>query len=104
MDLDVVHQLCIDGESSELRRLFENGDVEVNCYRLFICRPRSSDLTDDDEDEYQSDETDSNAGLIFDYRSLLFDAILHDQLQCVKILIEHGANPLKLRSVSSSSW
>ena len=106
-EMDSVHQLCVDGDWKELRNVLERrkGQLDVNVYRLLVYRPlpskckEMSGLVDDaeDEEEYQSDENGSEQGLMFDYRSPLFDAVLHNQLQCVQLLIEHGANPMKLR-------
>jgi ankyrin repeat protein len=98
-----LHELCIEGNYSELKSLLETRKgIDVNKYKLFVYRPlpnksNSDSNLIDNEDEYQSDEELTESGTMFDYRSPLFFAILHDRLACVKLLIEHGANTDKLR-------
>jgi len=98
-----LHELCIEGDYAELKSVLENSKgIDINEYKLFIYRPlpnNSNEMDDlvDGEDEYQSDDEESDSGTMFDYRSPLFYAILHDRLACVKLLIEHGANTNKLR-------
>ncbi|CAF4636267.1 unnamed protein product, partial [Rotaria sp. Silwood2] len=98
-----LHELCIEGDFAELKSALNSSkDIDVNQYKLFVYRPlaNSSKEVDDSldvEDDYQSDEDVTDSGTMFDYRSPLFYAILHDRLACVKLLIEHGANTDKLR-------
>jgi ankyrin repeat protein len=98
-----LHDLCIDGDYAGLKSALESStNVNVNQYKLFVYRPlpHSSKRADgliDGEDDYQSDDDSSDSGSMFDYRSPLFYAIIHDRLACVKLLIEHGANTDKLR-------
>ena len=98
-----LHELCIEGDYASLKSILEERkDVDVNEYKLFVYHPSSNhsnelDRFEDGEDEYQSDDEQSDSGTMFDYRSPLFYAILHDRLACVKLLIEHGANTNKLR-------
>ncbi|CAF1219222.1 unnamed protein product [Adineta steineri] len=100
-----LHELCIDGDYAGLKSALESGNtIDINQYKLFVYRPlphsskQSADLIDDaDDDDYQSDNESSDSGTMFDYRSPLFYAIIHDRLACVKLLIEHGANTDKLR-------
>jgi len=98
-----LHELCIDGDYAGLKSaLEENKGIDVNEYKLFVYRPLRSNGNEMDnlidvEDDYQSDDEESDSGTMFDYRSPLFYAILHDRLACVKLLIEHGANTNKLR-------
>ncbi len=98
-----IHELCIEGDYAGLKSLLEGSKgIDVNEYKLFVYRPlpNSSSEMDglvDGDDDYQSDDDISDSGTMFDYRSPLFYAILHDRLACVKLLIEHGANTDKLR-------
>lgn len=98
-----LHELCIEGDFAELKSLVESSStpIDVNQYKLFVYRPAPShsqeDHRFDDNDDYQADETCSDSATMFDYRSPLFYAILHDQLACVKLLVEHGANLQRLR-------
>ncbi|CAF3309488.1 unnamed protein product [Rotaria socialis] len=98
-----LHELCIEGNFAELKSALNSSkDIDVNRYKLFVYRPLPNSSTDTDglvdvDEDYQSDEDISDSGTMFDYRSPLFYAILHDRLACVKLLIEHGANTEKLR-------
>lgn len=98
-----LHELCSEGDYASLKSVLdERKDVDVNEYQLFVYHPSSNksnelDRFEDAEDDYQSDDEQSDSGTMFDYRSPLFYAILHDRLACVKLLIEHGANTNKLR-------
>ena len=98
-----LHELCIDGDYAELKSVLESStNVDVNQYKLFVYRPlphnsQQADGLIDGDDDYQSDDESSESGTMFDYRSPLFYAIVHDRLACVKLLIEHGANTEKLR-------
>lgn len=100
-----IHELCIEGDFAELKSLLESSTAaaDVNQYKLFVYRPVPSHSQDDhrfddnDDDDYQADETCSDSATMFDYRSPLFYAILHDRLACVKLLVEHGANIQRLR-------
>ena len=94
-----LHELCIDGDYAELKSVLESSTkIDVNQYKLFAYRPLPhSSQQADGEDDYQSDDESSESGTMFDYRSPLFYAIVHDRLACVKLLIEHGANTEKLR-------
>lgn len=102
-----LHELCIEGDYASLKSVLEERKgIDVNEYKLFVYH-RSSNNSDgfdslqDGEDDYQSDDEQTDSGAMFDYRSPLFYAILHDRLACVKLLIEHGANLNKLRFISS---
>lgn len=89
-----LHELCIEGDYAGLKSAFDNNkQLNVNEYKLFVYRP----LPTNGEDDYESDEEDTDSGTMFDYRSPLFYAILHDRLACVKLLIEHGADTQRLR-------
>lgn len=99
-----LHELCIEGDYAELKSALNTSkDIDINQYKLFVYRPlpnssKEGDGSMDIEDDYQSDEDEiTDSGTMFDYRSPLFYAILHDRLACVKLLIEHGANTNKLR-------
>jgi hypothetical protein len=98
-----LHELCIEGNYAELKSVLEKSkEIDVNQYKLYVYRPLPNDSNEmdgsvDGEDDYQSDDEESDSGTMFDYRSPLFYAILHDRLACVKLLIEHGANTDKLR-------
>jgi hypothetical protein len=98
-----LHELCIEGDYAALKSALEKSKgINVNEYKLYVYRPlpntsNEMDNLVDGEDDYQSDEESSESGTMFDYRSPLFYAILHDRLACIKLLIEHGANTDKLR-------
>ena len=98
-----LHELCIEGNFGELKSVLETiKGINVNQYKLFVYRPLPNNSNEvdhliDGEDEYQSDEELTESGTMFDYRSPLFYAVLHDRLACVKLLIENGANTDKLR-------
>jgi len=102
-DLVDLHELCIEGDYAELKSALEKSKgMNVNEYKLFVYRPlpnNSNEMDDliDGEDDYQSDDDSTDSGSMFDYRSPLFYAILHDRLACIKLLIEYGANTDKLR-------
>ncbi|CAF3591347.1 unnamed protein product, partial [Rotaria sp. Silwood2] len=80
-----LHELCIEGDFAELKSALNSSkDIDVNQYKLFVYRPlaNSSKEVDDSldvEDDYQSDEDVTDSGTMFDYRSPLFYAILHDR-------------------------
>lgn len=103
-----LHELCIEGDYASLKSILEERkDVDVNEYKLFVYHPSSNNSNElnrfeDGEDEYQSDDEQTDSGTMFDYRSPLFYAILHDRLACVKLLIEHGAHTNKLRFLFSN--
>ena len=89
-----LHELCIEGDYAELKSTLEKTKgIDVNEYKLFVYRP----LPTNGDDDYESDEEDTDSGTMFDYRSPLFYAIVHDRLACVKLLIEYGANVERLR-------
>ncbi len=98
-----LHELCIEGDYAALKSALESSKgIDVNQYKLFVYRPLPNSSKQgngliDGEDDYQSDEESSDSGAMFDYRSPLFYAIIHDRLACIKLLIEHGANTDKLR-------
>ena len=100
-----LHELCIEGDYASLKSVLEKRKgIDVNEYKLFVYHRSSNNCNElnsfqDDEDDYQSDDEQSDSGAMFDYRSPLFYAILHDRLACVKLLIEHGANQNKLRFI-----
>ena len=95
-----LHQLCIEGDSHALKSALNHSTkVDVNQYKLFIYHrtSNSSHPLMETEDDFQWDDDDDESSTVFDYRSPLFCAIVHNQLTCVKLLIEHGANGNKLR-------
>ena len=96
-----LHQLCIQGDSRALKSALNSStNVDVNQYKLFIVH-RTSNSSMETEDDFQWNDDDSST--IFDYRSPLFCAILHNHLTCVQLLIEHGANGNKLRWTNLSA-
>jgi hypothetical protein len=98
-----LHELCIEGDYAGLKSALDSSkEIDVNQYKLFAYRPLPNSSKEpgglvDGDDDYQSDDESSDSGAMFDYRSPLFYAILHDRLACVKLLLEHGANLEKLR-------
>jgi hypothetical protein len=98
-----IYELSQDGDYAGLKLLLESRkDIDVNQYELFVYRPLPNSCKEPDElldadDEYQSDDNSAESGTMFDYRSALFYAVVHNQLACVKLLVEHGARTDRLR-------